>query len=580
MQGTVLAVEVAEGDEVEAGQVICIVEAMKMENEIAAHRAGVVTELSVEPGQAVRRGQVICVLSTGSLRRGSRSPSTSIRRRWTSTSTRARSCSRRFGIPVSEGRLATTPAEARAAAEELGGPVVVKAQVLTGGRGKAGGVKLADEPGRRRAEGRARSSASTSTATSCASSGSSRPRRSPRSTTSRSRSTAATKKALFMLTTEGGVEIEEVAENNPDALARLHVDPLEGFQPYQARRLIYGAGIDDPSEQKQILDIIGRLYRCFVETDAMLCEINPLIVTPEGEVRALDSKFTVDDNALYRHPDIAAMRDLEAYPPEERAAREKGVTYVKLDGEVGILGNGAGLVMSTLDVIALVGGRPANFCDLGGGGDAQGVVDALEIITRRPAGALDPLQHLRRDHSLRRRRAWDPAGARPDEDRAPDRRPLRRDERRGGPRDPRRGRAAEPACRGDDARRRQARRGVGRMSDVWSERAQAYRDSPTHREGRRPRPARRMVRARGGREGAGRRHRRRACRAAAARGRREVVTLDPVAGHAGRRGRERGAHPFADGSFDVVVSRIAPHHFERRARCGWPRWRASATGSW
>jgi succinyl-CoA synthetase beta subunit len=116
----------------------------------------------------------------------------------------------------------------------------------------------------------------------------------------------------------------------------------------------------------------------------MLCEINPLIVTPEGEIRALDSKFTVDDNALYRHPDIAEMRDLEAYPPEERAAREKNVTYVKLDGEVGILGNGAGLVMSTLDVIALAGGRPANFCDLGGGGDAQGVVDALEVITADP----------------------------------------------------------------------------------------------------------------------------------------------------------------------------------------------------
>jgi succinyl-CoA synthetase beta subunit len=116
----------------------------------------------------------------------------------------------------------------------------------------------------------------------------------------------------------------------------------------------------------------------------MLCEINPLIVTPDGEVRALDSKFTVDDNALYRHPDIAEMRDLEAYPPEERAAREKDVTYVKLDGEVGVLGNGAGLSMSTVDVVTFVGGRPANFCDLGGGGSAQGVVDALEVITADP----------------------------------------------------------------------------------------------------------------------------------------------------------------------------------------------------
>ena len=127
--------------------------------------------------------------------------------------------------------------------------------------------------------------------------------------------------------------------------------------------------------------IVGQLYECFVGCDAMLCEINPLIVTPEGEVKALDSKFTVDDNALYKHPEIAEMRDVEAGDPQEALAREKGVTYVKLDGEVGILGNGAGLVMSTLDVIALAGGRPANFCDLGGGGDAEGVVDALEVIT-------------------------------------------------------------------------------------------------------------------------------------------------------------------------------------------------------
>src|SRR5207244_5579027 len=126
------------------------------------------------------------------------------------------------------------------------------------------------------------------------------------------------------------------------------------------------------------------LYECFTGSDAMLCEINPLIVTPDGEVRALDAKVTVDDNALFKHPDIAEMQDLDAVPPEERAAREKGVTYVKLDGEVGILGNGAGLVMSTLDVVALAGGRPANFCELGGGGDAQGVVDALERISGDP----------------------------------------------------------------------------------------------------------------------------------------------------------------------------------------------------
>jgi succinyl-CoA synthetase beta subunit len=286
----------------------------------------------------------------------------------------------RFGIPVSEGRLATSPEEARAAAEVLAGPVVVKAQVLTGGRGKAGGVKLADDPAD--AEAKARDILGLDINGHVV-----------RKLWIEQASEIAkeyylsitfdrgAKQPLFMLTTEGGIEIEQVARESPDALSRLHVDPLEGFQPYQARRLIYGARIDDPGEQKQLLGIIEKLYRCFVESDAMLTEINPLIVTPEGEVRALDSKFTVDDSALFRHPDIAEMRDIEAADPQERLAREKGVTYVKLDGEVGILGNGAGLSMSTVDVVVVAGGRPANFCDLGGGGDAQGVVDALEVIT-------------------------------------------------------------------------------------------------------------------------------------------------------------------------------------------------------
>jgi succinyl-CoA synthetase beta subunit len=287
---------------------------------------------------------------------------------------------KRFGIPVSDGRLVTTPQEARAAAEEIGGQVVVKAQVLTGGRGKAGGVKLAEDPADAEAKAndilgldinghvvrklwieRASEIAKEYYLSITFDRGAKQP--------------------LYMLTTEGGVEIEQVADEKPEALARLHVDALEGFQPYQARRLIYGAGIDDPSEQKQLLAIVEKLYRCFVESDAMLAEINPLIVTPEGEVRALDSKFTVDESALFRHPDIAEMRDVEAADPQERLAREKGVTYVKLDGNVGILGNGAGLSMSTVDVVVVAGGRPANFCDLGGGGDAQGVVDALEVIT-------------------------------------------------------------------------------------------------------------------------------------------------------------------------------------------------------
>jgi succinyl-CoA synthetase beta subunit len=290
---------------------------------------------------------------------------------------------RRFGIPVSDGRLATTPEEARTAAQELGGQVVVKAQVLTGGRGKAGGIKLAEGPDD--AEEHARGILGMDINGHVV-------RKlwiEKASDIAREYYLSLTfdrgdKKALFMFTKEGGIDIEEVAAERPEALARLHVDPLEGFQPYQARRLIYGAGLEDESEQKQIAKIAEQLYSAFVGSEAMLCEINPLIVTPEGEVRALDSKFTVDDNALFRHPDIAEMRDLDAYPPEERAAREKDVTYVKLDGEVGVLGNGAGLTMSTVDVVTFVGGRPANFCDLGGGGDAQGVVDALEVITSDP----------------------------------------------------------------------------------------------------------------------------------------------------------------------------------------------------
>jgi succinyl-CoA synthetase beta subunit len=290
----------------------------------------------------------------------------------------------RYGIPVSQGRLATSPLEAREAAQELGGgPVVVKAQVLTGGRGKAGGIKLAQTAAE--AEARAKDILGMDI----------RGHVVNRVWVERASEIAkeyylsitfdrGTKKALYMFTTQGGVDIEQVAAETPEALVRLHVDPLEGFKPYQARRLVYGAGVTDPGEQRQIVAIVGKLYDAFVGCDAMLCEVNPLIVTPEGEVRALDSKFSVDDNALFRLPEIAALRDLAAADPLEALAREKGVTYVKLDGEVGVLGNGAGLTMSTVDVVTFAGGRPANFCDLGGGGDAQGVVDALSVITRDP----------------------------------------------------------------------------------------------------------------------------------------------------------------------------------------------------
>jgi succinyl-CoA synthetase beta subunit len=290
---------------------------------------------------------------------------------------------RRFGIPVSEGRLARSAEQARAAAEELGGRVVVKAQVLTGGRGKAGGIKLADTPAD--AEARAAEILGMDI----------RGHVVDKVLVERASEIAheyylsiafdrSAKRPLFMFTTQGGVDIEEVAASSPGALVRLHVDPLEGFHPWHARRLVYEAGVADPAEQKQIVAIIGKLYEAFVGCEAMLCEINPLVVTMEGEVRALDSKFTVDDNALFRHPDVAEMRDVGAADPLEALAREKGVTYVKLDGDVGVLGNGAGLTMATVDVVTFVGGRPADFCDLGGGGDAQGVVDALEVIAKDP----------------------------------------------------------------------------------------------------------------------------------------------------------------------------------------------------
>ncbi len=289
----------------------------------------------------------------------------------------------RYGIPVSEGRLATTPQEARDAAVELGGPVVVKAQVLTGGRGKAGGIKLAETPDEAEARateilgmdirGHVVRKAWVESASDIA--------REYYLSIAFDRSA---KKPLFMFTTQGGVDIEEIAVSTPEALVRLHVDPLEGYHAWHGRRLVYGAGVTDPSEQKQIAAIAEKLYAAFTGSEAMLTEINPLIVTTDGEVRALDSKFTVDDNALYRHPDLAELRDVDAADPLEALAREKGVTYVKLDGEVGVLGNGAGLTMGTVDVVTFVGGRPADFCDLGGGGDAQGVVDALEVITSDP----------------------------------------------------------------------------------------------------------------------------------------------------------------------------------------------------
>ena len=285
----------------------------------------------------------------------------------------------RFGIPVSRGRLAFSSEEAKQAAAELGGQVVVKAQVLTGGRGKAGGVKLAAGPDE--AEAHARDILGLDIRGHVVKrlwiEAASDIEREYYLSVALDRGEG---KALLMFTTEGGVEIEQVAAENPEALVRVHVDPLEGYEPHHARELL--SRVVNTSEREQIDGIVDKLYRCFVECDATLCEITPLIVTSLGVVRALDAKVTIDESALFRHPDLGELRDTAAADPLEAFARERGVIYVKLDGTVGILGNGAGLSMATVDVVVVAGGRPANFCDLGGGGNAAGVVAALEVIAR------------------------------------------------------------------------------------------------------------------------------------------------------------------------------------------------------
>jgi succinyl-CoA synthetase beta subunit len=284
----------------------------------------------------------------------------------------------RHGIPVPSGEVAETPAEAKAAAQSIGGTVVVKAQVKTGGRGKAGGVKLAHSP--QEAEEAAQAILGMDikghTVHRVWIEAASEIEKEYYASITFDRSN---KMPLVMLSAMGGVDIEAVAAEHPDKLARLHVDPLSGFHPHHARRLCYDAGIDDIA-MKGVQDILLKLYQGFIDLDAMLFEINPLILTTSGDVMALDAKVTIDNNALYRHPDILALREATTTDPQEKMAQEKGVTYVKLDGDVGILGNGAGLVMSTLDVVALAGGRPANFLDAGGGSKADEVVAALEVL--------------------------------------------------------------------------------------------------------------------------------------------------------------------------------------------------------
>jgi succinyl-CoA synthetase beta subunit len=284
----------------------------------------------------------------------------------------------RHGIPVPAGKPATTVEDAVAAANEIGYPCVVKAQVQIGGRGKAGGIKVAADE----AEARAHSEAILGmdirglTVHEVWIEGASQIEAEYYASIVFDRGAKA---PLVMLSTKGGMDIEAVAEEDPSAIATLHVDPLIGFQAFHGRRLAFEAGVD-ADLVRPIGAFLDKLYATFVAEEAMLVEVNPLIVTPERDVRALDAKVTLDDNALYRHKENAGLRDISNEDPQERMAKERDLTYVKLDGDIGILGNGAGLVMSTLDVVAQHGGKPANFLDAGGGSKAEAITAAVEVI--------------------------------------------------------------------------------------------------------------------------------------------------------------------------------------------------------
>ncbi len=284
----------------------------------------------------------------------------------------------RHGVPVPEGRPATTVDEAVAAGEELGYPVVVKAQVLIGGRGKAGGVKLA----RDRSELEEHATAILGmdirgfTVHELYIEKASEIDEEYYAAILLDRTA---KKPMAMLSRKGGMDIEAVAEEDPGAIAIVHIDPLLGFSDFHGRRLAFEAEIAE-DVIRPVGQLLARLYETFVEEDALLVEVNPLLITKSRDVVALDAKVTIDANALYRHPDTAAMRNPSGEDPQEQMARERGLTYVKLDGNIGILGNGAGLVMSTLDVVAQAGGKPANFLDAGGGSKAEAIVDAVEVI--------------------------------------------------------------------------------------------------------------------------------------------------------------------------------------------------------
>lgn len=290
---------------------------------------------------------------------------------------------RDHGIPVPPGTVVTDSEAAAAAAREFGGMVVVKAQVHSGGRGKAGGVKLAKTPEEAAEYAEAILGMEINGLTV----------EKVLVTPAEDIASEAyvgvlvdrvTQAPMFMVSSEGGIDIEEVAHTQPEAIRKLSVDPRYGLLPHQAFWLANSL-YDDPGQIKQAARIMGQLYHSFVDAGASMAEINPLIVTPAGEVKAIDAKVSIDDNELFRKPAVEAYRDSSAEPQAETDAREAGLTFIKLDGNVGCCVNGAGLAMATMDLVKYYGGSPANFLDIGGSSNPEKVVNALRIITSDPA---------------------------------------------------------------------------------------------------------------------------------------------------------------------------------------------------
>lgn len=287
------------------------------------------------------------------------------------------------GVPIPEGDVATTPEQARALARELGGKVVVKAQVLTGGRGKAGGVKLADDPDEveemaRQILGMDIKGFTVHKVLIDQQAPGVRQEIYLAVLIDREK-----RRPMIMASAAGGMDIEEVAATTPEKIFRAHVDPNLGLRGYQTTYL--AAGMDLPRDLwRDFHRVAVGLYKSFVANDASLAEINPLMITGENKLLAVDGKMSIDDNALFRHPDLAEMRDTEEEPPAEREARTNGLSYIKLDGEIGCMVNGAGLAMATMDIIKLYGGEPANFLDIGGNATPESVTAALRIILSDP----------------------------------------------------------------------------------------------------------------------------------------------------------------------------------------------------